>query len=396
MKNLTLLIAFCFLVFSSKATTFRFYYPGMPVVGYDFTYWPDLINAANNGDTVQIYQQYFPSAQVIDVSKNLKIFGYGYSLNTNTGFQALNLPDSSSQRALNIHFAGGSSGSLAQGLFLNAMRIEDSSITVKRCKIYGDYSNCAEAYIGHPYYCCMWVSNTTIEGCYFKGVNDTINAAGNTCGLTINPVYSEIRNLKFVNNIVDGAFIINAGSNSFPVTGLIANNIFMNKRGKQSSEWMENLFEIRSSVSALYVKNNIFYYDSLRTIQDWGQSYYPSQVVVNGNSIFLNNVSNIPASYNLWGATNQWGVSNLFSAGFNNGYYTSESSLQLAVGSPALTVGKNNAGTTTPCGVFGGESGQVYKLSGIPAIPAIYQLTAPSNNATTNPYNITTSTRSNN
>ena len=104
----------------------------------------------------------------------------------------------------------------------------------------------------------------------------------------------------------------------------------------------------------------------------------------------------MPAAYNLWGATNLFGVTNLFPAAYNNGYFTSETALQLAAGSPALTAGKNHAGAATQCGVFGGESAQYYRMSGVPNIPAIYQLSAPSQNASSNPYNITISTRSNN
>jgi hypothetical protein len=172
----------------------------------------------------------------------------------------------------------------------------------------------------------------------------------------------------------------------------MANNVFIHKKGFVESA---PLFQIDGPAFFL-IKNNVFYYDSIKTIEGYGGSYHSAKIQIPNSCIVQNNVSNIPAAYNIWGATNQWGVSNLFVAGFSNGYFASETGVQLALGSPALTAGKNNAGAATQCGVYGGEAGQVYKLSGIPAIPAIYQLTAPSINATTNPYNITTSTRSNN
>ena len=70
--------------------------------------------------------------------------------------------------------------------------------------------------------------------------------------------------------------------------------------------------------------------------------------------------------------------------------------LLLKSGSLAIGGGTDLSGNPTDAGIYGGEAAFRYKLSGVPAVPAIYKLTAPSNSATSNPYNITISVRSNN
>ncbi|MBL7765906.1 MAG: hypothetical protein JNJ58_07430 [Chitinophagaceae bacterium] len=397
MKKLLFLTIICALTFSSRATIYRLGYPGIAIPGLDYAYndFYSLQNAAVNGDTVQVYQQYFFGESTLDVQKNLKLIGYGYQLNINTGFQVMNLPDSSVLRGIHLTFNSGSAGSSAEGLFLKGANFGDSNLTVKRCKFYDNPNGCF--YLGAS----GFIDNLLIQGCYFKGRYDTLASNWSNCQSGIGYTWgwtSSIKNLRFVNNIWEGRFFIpiiqnnTTGNSVNPSTGLIANNIFLHKKGFVESA---ELFRI-DGPSYFFIKNNIFYVDSISNIGYWGNSYNSTKVIIPAGCVVQNNVSNLPASYNAWGGTNQWGLSNLFVSSFQDGYFASESGLQLAAGSPALTVGKNNSGANTPCGIYGGEPGYIYKLSGIPAIPAIYQLTAPSINATTNPYNITTSTRSNN
>ena len=62
--------------------------------------------------------------------------------------------------------------------------------------------------------------------------------------------------------------------------------------------------------------------------------------------------------------------------------------IALKPNSPAKGAGSGG----TDIGMFGGVN--PYVLSGIPSVPTFYQLTAPSNTATTNPYVITFSVKS--
>jgi hypothetical protein len=395
MKKLTFILALCLMAISSQATIFRLGYPGVGIAGKDFLpqNFTDLHNAASSGDTVQIYQQYFNTQQQLIISKNLRLVGYGYNLNTNSGFQVMSLPDTVQIR-LDIAFVPGSAGSSVEGLFMQGISFQDSNLTVKRCKLYNNPNDCFSIDAGN-----VNIDNLLIQDCHFKGKHDTISNNWSVCqeqfGSNNWGPATSMKNFRFLNNIYEGTFVIPIIANNNvlnPPTGLIANNVFIHKKGFVETA---PLFQINGA-AFIFIKNNIFYNDSIKTIEAYYGSYNSGKIQIPITCIFQNNVSNIPAAYNLWGATNQWGMSNLFVAGFSNGFFTSETGVQLAAGSPALTAGKNNAGAATQCGVFGGEAGQVYKLSGIPAIPAVYQLSAPSINANTNPYNITTSTRSNN
>ncbi|MBK8280919.1 MAG: hypothetical protein IPK94_12580 [Saprospiraceae bacterium] len=76
--------------------------------------------------------------------------------------------------------------------------------------------------------------------------------------------------------------------------------------------------------------------------------------------------------------------------------YLDENNYQLRPNSPAKDFGIDLSGKPTDCGIFGGELAYRYKIGGQPAIPAFYKLSAPTNSASSNPYNITVSVRSNN
>jgi hypothetical protein len=106
------------------------------------------------------------------------------------------------------------------------------------------------------------------------------------------------------------------------------------------------------------------------------------------------------------GSNNRWGQSwsNLFgrlNSGSDNGGDISHSTFDenyylLKTGSLAINGGFDAINNPTDCGVFGGELIYRYKLSGVPSLPAIYKLTSPTQAATSNPYNVTISVRSNN
>lgn len=127
----------------------------------------------------------------------------------------------------------------------------------------------------------------------------------------------------------------------------------------------------------------------------------------NINTIFENNFfSEIEPAVLPLGSNNRWSqdwsvIFNRISSTDDNASYTGypefdEDYYVLKAGSPAINGGFNGAGAVTNCGIYGGELLYVYKLSGVPAVPSIYKLTAPTLNATSNPYNVTISVKSNN
>jgi len=134
-----------------------------------------------------------------------------------------------------------------------------------------------------------------------------------------------------------------------------------------------NVFAIPLTVSNSYISNNIF----LSTLNQ-------TSCTVKYN---ISNQNNLPTGNN-----NQVNVSEpsiFLGTGSNDGRY------QLRAGSPAIAAGEPINGVTPDIGAFGTDD--PYRLSGIPPIPTIYQLTVPSSiPATATNMTITFSTRSNN
>jgi hypothetical protein len=76
--------------------------------------------------------------------------------------------------------------------------------------------------------------------------------------------------------------------------------------------------------------------------------------------------------------------------------FSEDNRWQLKAGSPAIGAAWNGVATGGDCGIFGSSAtGISYILSGIPNVPSIYKLAAPTT-VTTTTLNITISTKTNN
>lgn len=125
------------------------------------------------------------------------------------------------------------------------------------------------------------------------------------------------------------------------------------------------------------------------------------------NTVFENNFfgSNQPATLPS-GSNNRWGQdwASIFNrlggsddqVAWSNSEKFDENYYVLKAGSPAKNGGIDAANNATDAGIYGGELAYRYKLGGVPAVPSIYKLTAPNSAASSNPYNVTISVRSNN
>lgn len=335
-KSLFLLALLCFIC-TAHAKIFRIGYPGGSVSGVDYpeTQIGAAHNAASPGDTLQLYQPYWNSYVTLTLTKKLVLIGYGYATSWNPGLQSVSNP----RNSVGLTFNAGSEGSTIQGVHANPLNINANDITLSR-------SNCI---------------NTTITGAPRNNLVITACVLDRDLSNNSNTVLREASGSYATNAIICNNFIRGGGVNLLNSSGLFANNVLTNTC-------------CNSQFGTFMVRNNIF----------TGQG--PS--ITNG-SLF---------SYNLFhpGVSNPSGTGNIFSGdpnavfvNYNNGM---DNGLILKTGSPAIGSGFGG----TDMGIFGGEPAYVYKLSGIPAIPSIYQLTAPSQNASTNPYTITISVRSNN
>lgn len=322
--------------FSSGAAIFRIGYPGTAVSGVDYAYTniSAAMTAASAGDTIQLYQQYWPSSTSVTVTKPLKFIGFGWNLDKNLNLQAI---QNSDQNSIGFTFNSGSSGSVVTGVYAYQTFINTNNISIYRSRF------------GHYCYLGGGVSNVNIGDCIFS--NGYAIIENGVLGAT---------NLHIFNTFFSGNPSLGSSS------GLFNNNIV-------TSSW---------SIYSFIVKNCIF---------TNGGCYSPL------SSVFQYNLFAGTCSSTISGTGNQFGInmSNVF-ANWNSGNIQVDTQLILKTSSPAIGAGLRNDSTTTDAGIFGGELGETFKISGIPSVPAIYQLSAPSQSATTNPFNITLSVRSNN
>lgn len=197
-------------------------------------------------------------------------------------------------------------------------------------------------------------------------VNGNIVVYGNSSG--INQVQI-IQN--YINGSVNGYSYNNYNINNLNILNNYINNnsnLYSNTQGKMAN----NIFKANISSYNFIYQNNIFY--SLTTQID------------SITNTFFNNISNsnfIPFNNN-----NKRNISmtNVFVSSIGN---STDGQYQLSATSPAKLAGNDSL----DCGMFGGLD--PYVLSGIPEIPAIYELNVPINGtATTNGMNVTIKAKS--
>ena len=370
----TLLLANCFLL-TVNATIRRvgFTASTSPVFGIDFADLQTAHNAAVAGDTIQIYPNTTPTSYSATLNKRLVILGPGYFYNSynaasdlnNAGLQNL----AGGINNVSITIGVGSSGTLLAGhnqLYVTTSNVPDSlnNISIIRSRnvnVYWDNSGVCNNWLISQ--CTVINTNQTAYGASFIG-NRTIT------------------NFR-VENCLEG---IGIRLNSSPV-GISSGHI-LNCTGLQGN------FALHPNNQSIVVQNCIVESSSMSGV---------------ANTIFINNItssasSNNPVFTNPGSSGNVFGVSfanNAFFLGYPNNASGSttlnspDTRYQLSATSPAKNAGII-PGTATPtdCGAFGGTN--PYKASGIPAVPAFYRLNAASSSATTGPYTLTFSVRSNN
>lgn len=360
----TLTVALTLISLFSNATIRRVGYNGLPVVNVDFPSMQEAHDFANAGDTIQVYGLTYNFGG-LTATKQLVYIGFGYNFDVHPGVQAIgtDLPS-----AANISFYGGSDGSIVTG-------------------ISGTFA------IGDQTQTGLTVSNLKFERCYgvFNFANYQLNGS--------------ISNIKIISCVIQsGGMQYNSGLD-LPVTNLqvynsIISNFNLYKAGTTAS------FINCVSPSLSIINGPLYLNDASVLVKNCILAYasYPS---TNINTVYENNffgeaqpATLPPGSNNRW--NQDWSVlfNRISPSDDNASYYGytefDENYYVLKAGSPAINGGFNAANAATNCGIFGGELLYAYRVSGVPSVPSIYKLTAPSTNASSNPYNVTISVKSNN
>ncbi|MBL7736433.1 MAG: hypothetical protein JNL51_13315 [Chitinophagaceae bacterium] len=338
----------------SEAKILRIGYPGVALAETDYATFALAHNAAAPGDTIQIYGVVSSGSTV---TKRLVIQGFGYNLDMATGLQAITGYTEDAPSQVPLTFQTGSEYSIAEGLQITSLIIQASNITIRRCRIINSVAGVGLS---------ANVQDVDFHSCVFVYAFNVGASAYKSTGI------------RFYNCIMFGIVVTNTASSvtllncSSPEAGGVFNfggasalvkNCILNFNNNTSA-----------NANAVY-ENNIFF------------ASQPTTLPTGNNNVWGQTVATV---YNrLGGASNNPSLPS--NPAFDEAWY------ELKPGSsPALNAGRNAAGEPTNCGIYGGEPVYGYRKGGLPAIPSIYQLTAPSTNTTGGTYNITISVKSNN
>ena len=309
----------------------------------DFTNPATCVASASvhSGDTIHIEASAtgYPD---FNVYKKLTIIGTGYFL-TETAPMVANPKTQANTNVSyinNIGFGSGSKGSTISGINCNGIYLDDSLVTVQRCK-----GNTIFVNVGNNIY------------------GDTIrqNVVGGISSNNDNSTKAE--NLIIYNNIFTSFYAINFYSTPINVnTGYFINNLCYGGTYFICTNFTFQNDIIASPNFTSYLSSNILY----NCIAD--NANIPA---TNGNQLNVN-------------------LDNVFVGWNNTSGYSSDGRFVLKAGSPAIGAGVLNGGPVD-CGPFGGPA--PYVLSGMPSVPSIYAFTAPASVASgTTTMNITVST----
>lgn len=300
------------------------------------------VAAAAEGDIIYLYPS-STSYGSATINKKLTIIGPGYYVQQNPSLQINTYV--SNGVVDNLTFAAGSNGSLVTGVDINIIVMNgQANIAITRCKI---RVNCT----------LDNTNNILFEGCYFDWVGNstypyTINANSNNNGLIIrNNIFGSVKNSGWQEVVIQAN-----------CTAIVENNVF---------RYYNYFF---NSI----VRNNIFLYNVTNAIQNnSGNSYLNNILVGNQPGLGSTNIIAVPEASICEGYPTQG------SRSFDDRY-------MLKTGSPAIGAGIGGI----DCGVFSGPN--PYKLSGIPFVPLIYQVNAPTTGNAATGINVNVKIRANN
>ena len=374
MNKFTLLTSICLLlVASSHAKIRRVGFFGIPVAGTDYVSFAAAQTAAAANDTILM----FPGTNLDgQVTKKLIIIGNGTLLDPgstpkgNANQQAF----SSESTITNVTLAAGSDGTIVMGFRGGSIYINVSDITLRR-------NRDILVYLG---YTAFNINN-------FKALeNYSLNLANYAgSGLTAT-------NMNISNNLIYQMAL--GGTNTY--SGNISNNVWAFDNTAAGTNGGASTLSYGTSINfgggAFLFQNNLLVsYNSAIAANNSNYFVFSG----GGNTVFNYNVALQTTIPQNWGAGTGnvivpiANATNIFVAFPLIGSASADGRYALTAGSPALM--GNRPGSSADAGIYGGPS--PYKLSTLPSIPSIYQLSSPQgNNPVGSTIQINLSTKGNN
>jgi hypothetical protein len=297
----------------------------------------------NNGDTIHFEASPSSYGGSLHVTKRVIVLGNGYFLGGANGNAGLQQNGSASYFDY-TEFDAGSNGSKVMGISNYAVYFYQSATP----------------------------TNDTIQRCYING-----------------PVYlSSSNGTTMQNNLISqcyiGALFSNGGASISCTNLIVQNNIIIG-----GINWLD----VNTFTNCIF-RNNVFATGQQLQLHDF---YVANNISTSNNSFNLLNCvvkNNIACNGSQFGTANG-NQANVTQSTVFTGVASYDAAYQLKAGSPAIGAGVTISGYTPDCGVFGGPT--PYVLSGIPAIPSIYNLSVPASvtqGSTT--MSVTIGTKSNN
>ncbi|MCB0833514.1 MAG: hypothetical protein KDC45_08635 [Bacteroidetes bacterium] len=293
-----------------------------PRPGASFTTISGAVGSSSvlSGDTILVSG----SAQAyagFNTSKRLTIIGPGFFLNENTGLQA----DTNSARVSSAVTLSGAGTTVTGMHFQQSLFVNADNITITRCKMQTTAAGTYPLYIYAK-------DSVVVRQCYIiQSANYYYSTVTILSGAT--QIFIQNNFIEYAGgNISYGSFDING-----TITGDISNNVIFGNFDNVSGSFTFNNNILRSGA---FSTTGVTPYNNIANGTQFGNQ--------NGNQ---ENVSMSSVFVGTGSQDAQW---------------------QLAGGSPALGAGFGGV----DCGMFDNSAGYGYVLSGIPAVPSIYEFTA--------------------
>jgi hypothetical protein len=366
----------------AHATIRRVGFFGNQIPGVDYATFTLAHNAAANNDTILVFPGISLGGQVIN--KKLTIIGTGNWLDPNStpkgnaGLQAF----AGTPTAGGLQFQSASAGSVVMGFNFggNTVYVSANNITLRRNRdLIVNLSYNTNGPVNTPFP----VSNLQLLENYRLSISDTYANFSNT-------------NINISNNLIGYIQLSTASTYS----GNIANNVWAYDgtagAGNGGGTVMSGANSIALAGGAWLFQNNILAsYTSASAASNYHYFLFSGET----NTVFNYNIALQSNNFTTWGTgtgnifTPIANAANIFAAFPLIGANTADARYQLTANSPAKVA--NRPGSTVDAGMFGGVS--PYKLSTIPSIPTVYELSSPQgNNPTGSSIQINFSTRANN
>ncbi len=318
----------------------------------DFNTLQDAIDGASNGDTLYLMgsKNSYGSGTF---DKKLVVIGPGYWLTENVNTQAI----SDTARVGALTFNEGSQGSKIQGLALS-------------------YSATTYVYEVNFKYITINTDSITIAKNYFYLYRYGNYTVGTFEGITINGnrTFIKIQQNWIEVEINDNSSGYTGSVNTIHFTGIPANCFIQNNfiRSNKSNTYGTATtirMDINDMTNDLKIYNNVLWGDYITYYTDQRNNIFVNGAYFGVGDILMYNLCNgaqypvDPPELNNQQNIDMSTVFTDYTKYIDNGYI-------LATGSPAIGAGVNGG----DCGVFSFDSGGYpYVLSGMPAIPSIYE-----------------------